>query len=162
MSYSQEILQNSCFLRNDVKLLTNGSDIAATAEYYRLPSYFSLNYTFWIIWDQLFKFSFTLFFIKETSIPNIALSCRNKAFNSNRFNIYMKNIFCFRWKWKTERESVTLPSLFTEPDRFSFATPSPDDIVMKAQSQSRSFLNTARQNKAGSPRLWQIFIRKLG
>jgi len=58
-----------------------------------------------------------------------------------------------RWQWKTERESVILPTLFTEPDRFSFATPSPDDIIMKAQSQSRSFLNTARQTKAGSPRL---------
>ena len=64
------------------------------------------------------------------------------------------NVFYFRWQWKTERERVTLPTLFTEADRFSFATPSPDDIVMKAQSQSRSFLNTTvRQTKAGSPRL---------
>jgi len=53
-------------------------------------------------------------------------------------------VLSIRWRWKTKRDKIVLPTLFLEDGRFKFDEPSPDDVVLKAQTQSKSFLSRAK------------------
>jgi len=53
-------------------------------------------------------------------------------------------VLSIRWRWKNKREKVILPALFLDQNRFMFDQPSPDDVVLKAQTQSKSFLSRAK------------------
>lgn len=90
---------------------------------------------------------------QEEDVPNIDIFVSKRTFGKMKSILRMRGKTPFalpltrKWARKTPVQPKTsLQEIYLNKDRFRFDTPSPDDIVMQAQHQSRAFnrLNIAK------------------